>query len=1059
MPAKLPSGMAFLHRGHLWFGLLALIGCGGDERPPGPACENLGLLCADQDGSQSLDVVRSKGVTGDLDGDGYRDLVTASASGLSIVWSLAGQREYQLLPGGVSEAELGDLDGDGDLDIVFVTAEPGALRVLENRGARQFADGPALTLAGRPQSLWLGQLDGDDTLDAVVASGGEGTLTVVTAGLTRAEPIAVGRDLAAVELGDLDGDGHLDIVAVDRGDAAVHVALANDAGFAAPTRYATGLAPAYLQIYDLDGDGALDVLTHGRGAEIWFHQGGGAGDLAYPRGLVVQDRASAGFGAHRDEQGRRWLLTTDYYLIASALDDEDRVVRRVVAGRPVQVDGVDMDAGSPMTHGPGIGRRYSLAPSHVFTELWHGGSWSSQHALALGDLDQDGELDLVSFEDDVVVRLQLPDGSWGKPRPLATTNFVVSLAIADVTGDGVPDIVIGDDAPSMYVAIGAGDGSFTIGPPAPLDNVPYHLYAGLSAPGQATGVAASGHDVPGVEVLRFDPVGAVLDRARPLTTGYARTLTSADIDADGDEDLITFHDEGEDEAASLVIVPRVEQGWGPTHTRSLSALHIEGSPDHPLQNPKIVVGDIDLDERIDAVLVASNTVVHLLDIAADAPPPPQLNQLPGIPYPDALALADIDEDGLPDLVTCGSDLRIVLMPAGGALSLQAPMNQLAYGCTLHVDPASGQATAALATDRGVSVQRPDFAPALEPSDAFVGGPAALRRLVTGDIDADGYTDIVVSDEPTATLGGNAAVLWGHADGKPRRATWYRDLFNRAEFAVAPLDDQPGDDIVMAWGPRGTEIWTHADGRPQARFFMKSSVAEVAAVGVQARADGRSDVILLARTYPEALGLVALPRGADGDFIADAEVQLWSWPGPYDESAKMTIADFDGDGFDDFAVLTAGAESVNVVWGDRPRSPTAPLEVAFPDALRIASADLDEDGAAELVLATREQVARIAFPGRKPTKPTTLPEFAAADGLLLTDLAGDGHTDLLGWQHGELNIVQRSPTGDSFAQLGFASLWSELRAADLDGDGILDLVGLRDGNVMTRLSTGSAVPPP
>jgi hypothetical protein len=86
--------------------------------------------------------------------------------------------------------------------------------------------------------------------------------------------------------------------------------------------------------------------------------------------------------------------------------------------------------------------------------------------IAAGDLDGDGRLDLVTTRDTgfgglVAVALGNGDGSFGPVTETALRGQPRGLAVGDVTGDGIADIVVVSETfYEVAVLAGAGDGSF-----------------------------------------------------------------------------------------------------------------------------------------------------------------------------------------------------------------------------------------------------------------------------------------------------------------------------------------------------------------------------------------------------------------------------------------------------------------------------------------------------------------------------------------------------------------------------------------------------------------------
>ena len=229
---------------------------------------------------------------------------------------------------------VGDLDGDGDLDILVGDSFFGStgISVLKNNGDQTFA---APVYYSLPQSQTVGE----------------------------------------VAFSDFDFDGDLDAFATIRGDfdqmTKIKVWRNNgDGTFAAPIEFPTGQGPAGIVIADFTGDGKPDVIT--------ANYGGSSISLLRHNGLNGQQ---AGF-----------LPPVNFNAINHA--------EKIAAG-DVNGDGIlDVVVGETVGIGPAAtlavmintGNGNFAAP--VIYDAAPGGRFGST-AVALADLDNDGDLDLI----------------------------------------------------------------------------------------------------------------------------------------------------------------------------------------------------------------------------------------------------------------------------------------------------------------------------------------------------------------------------------------------------------------------------------------------------------------------------------------------------------------------------------------------------------------------------------------------------------------------------------------------------------------------------------------
>ena len=163
-------------------------------------------------------------------------------------------------------AALGDLNGDGFLDIVTANADSDDVSVLLGAGDGSFLTEQRYAVGEQPASITLGDLNGDKISDIVVANEGSNDVSVLL-GLGKGRfqtqsRHATGLQPSGVAVGDVTGDGIADIVTSNRGSSNVCVlAGVGNGDMRSPVFIAVGGGPAAVALGDLNWDGKLDIVT------------------------------------------------------------------------------------------------------------------------------------------------------------------------------------------------------------------------------------------------------------------------------------------------------------------------------------------------------------------------------------------------------------------------------------------------------------------------------------------------------------------------------------------------------------------------------------------------------------------------------------------------------------------------------------------------------------------------------------------------------------------------------------------------------------------------------
>jgi len=221
--------------------------------------------------------------SGDLNGDGFDDIVTVNAGGKSVsVLFSRGDGTFDpavdFLTGGKSPRAvvLADIDGDTDLDIVVANSATKSVGVLLNQGSGNFAVPVTFTTAGKPGVLRVGDFNNDGFTDIAALSKASGTVSILLNTGAGAPDTASFGPFSRVKLasktvtdfvvGDFDGDvaGNLDVAYVVPTLRNLIVATGDGTGAFTPqtTRYQLGANPTVMALADFNNDGILDIVVN-----------------------------------------------------------------------------------------------------------------------------------------------------------------------------------------------------------------------------------------------------------------------------------------------------------------------------------------------------------------------------------------------------------------------------------------------------------------------------------------------------------------------------------------------------------------------------------------------------------------------------------------------------------------------------------------------------------------------------------------------------------------------------------------------------------------------------
>lgn len=812
---------------------------------------------------------------GDLNGDGFPDFVSAEEFDDAIVWyrSTGGispgfvRTTVSTSADGASAVFIADVDGDGLKDLLSASLQDNEIAWYKSSGGftPTFTRILISNSASGARSVHAADLDGDGDVDVLSASYDDDTVAwyendgAAFPGFTRRVITSAANGASSVFVADVDGDGDNDVLSA--AVLAFEIAWYENDGLSPPSFVkrvisTTQNRPEGVHAADMDGDGDMDVLSASTNEDViaWFANNG-APDPEFIE-LPVSDStggpvslATADLDRDGDQDVVAAALTED--VIAWYENDGGRTptfLKRVIrtkadAARSVAVEDFDGDGDIDVVAGSSRDDNISWYQNGSISDIRLqnlGGAIMAPDSIRVVNkgIFVEQTVSLAAASEISIDATSVLEGrgeliapavrSGGVLRPLPGGSLIVQGGffneVIDDLGDprsGVLDVglVSGPATTALDVTgparLGGGlvvSASSTLLPDAGIPLPPLLTAAVLdpAAPrfdivlAPILDILDGGNVVQGTLVADYSDLGQPgVVRMVPITLEQLLFSTQSDFDAPGKPNDATIADISgglgglPDGVPDLVIaVPSIEgiapQGAvvvlfgsidGSDFTFGSAALYAGANVDAPVA---VAVGDFNYD-GVPEIAYANRgdsfgiNDTFFLNANTSLPEPIFASAITPVQVPAGFTVTDLD---VGEILLVGFDRDDLLMGLRGAqfsrvtastfnivlgswqsceidvddIDTLVPFDNFNRGLGLNRVAASSPATNAV---RIFTIVNGDFDNA-----AFIDVPTGTlpRGIAVGDIDSDGFNDVVVLCEGDDDTPGGLTVIRGLAQG-------------------------------------------------------------------------------------------------------------------------------------------------------------------------------------------------------------------------------------------------------------------------------------------------------
>lgn len=891
--------------------------------------------------------------------------------------------------------------------------------------------GAAITKAtsAYPTAVLIGDLDVDGKPDVITININSGSISVFKNKSTGNIPsfasnidYPAGDDPISGYLADLDGDGLLDLITVNNSGNGSFISLFRNTSSGSTISFATRLdistgttqysSPAEAIATDLDGDGKPDLAIMNSGALTIYHNKSAPGSLSFDgkQNYTINVGNGSIAAGDMDGDGKTDIIVTSTNPSTISLFRNTSTSGSIVFGSrtdynsgnsPFGITVADLDGDGKLDFAVGnaddntlVLFKNSSTPgtmSFADTVTYPTGPYAPKF-IAVGDLDGDGKPDLAVANTNPKYIGSTPTyfvlgfkntstpGSmiFASPQSYQTGNGLPGVSVGDVTGDGMPDIVV----PACY------DNTFNIlanQVPAPHISAFTPLEGGTGSIMTITGT-------------NFTGATAVSIGGKPATNFTVNSPTSITATVPqclaGNVTVTSAYGTGSLPGWSFTTLPIVNS-YTPASGPIGTAVTIRGANfDATAANNTVFMGAVKVPvasatKNTLTVNVPGGTSYQPLTVQANGvtafPMQPFVLTFPGggivdstsfavktdypVAYsPVAFTASDLDGDGQPDLIVATGGTGVAVYRntgSSGTLTFAAPANYTTgssptYIITGDLDK-DGKPDVIVANLIGntISILRNTSTPgnisfAAKVDVSAYGYPAGIA---IGDLDGDGLPDLAITHE--------------NANGI---------------VSIYPNTSTPGHISF------GSEIDMSTDSNPTNLVIGDLD------------GDGIPDIAVANSGYPHTMTVF---RNTSSYGMISFEGPF-SYPTPWGPN-YIAMGDLDGDGKADLA--TANGSSASVF-----RNTSTPGALSFTrtdlvsnsGASAVAIGDLDGDGKADLaltsdigkvsVLKNYSSSGNISFASKVDYISGT-----SVARLFIGDLHGDGKNDLVAANAGSNTI--------------------------------------------------------